>query len=99
MPLKLNKAQVFRYPDGNARSAAIEPLHPAAMIIYKRVTSSDSDTLTLTRTRSSHRGDERMTLTRSRSSYGSGDEYATAADNAIDPYFDREWYIDNIVKR
>ena len=81
MPLKLSKAQVFRYPDANSRTAAIEPLHPAARIAYKRVTSSGSDTLA-----TEHR------LSR-------GNSYTLAPDNAIDPYFDREWYIDNIVKR
>jgi tyrosinase len=102
MPLDLNKAQVFQF---NGQGGHPTPTNSntgvsETRIVYKRVASSGSDTLTTTETR---------TIYRRTSSYGSdnlsprsrnGDDYGfPPPDNDIDPYFDREWYIDNVVKR
>ncbi len=81
MPLKLNRAQVFKYPDGSSRTTALEPLHSAARVIYKRVTSSGSDTF----------------VTESRGIQS--EAHKPEPDNEINPHFDREWFIDNVVKR
>lgn len=86
MPLNLNRAQVFQYPESYSRSSANDSSrHGTTRIIYKRVVSSDFEIITTTRT------------TEQLAQQDNG--YLPAADNPIDPYFNREWYIDNIVKR
>lgn len=84
MPLNLNRAQVFQYADPNSRSPTKDPYRPeSTRIIYRRVVSSDSKTTTI--------------VTEQRVVQENG--YLPATENDIDPYFDREWYIDNVVKR
>ncbi|KIW32469.1 uncharacterized protein PV07_04014 [Cladophialophora immunda] len=84
MPLNLNRAQVFQYPDAhNSRTSSTSesPYSVTTRIVFKRVSSSDPDTLTTEQLAAQDRG------------------YMPAPNNDIDPYFDREWYIDNVVKR
>lgn len=82
-PLNLSKAQVFQYPGTNARDS-VEPTGSTIRIVYRRVLSSDSNT-----------SNTSTTSQRAAQDYGP----SPAPDNDIDPYFDRTWYIDNIVKR
>ncbi|EXJ66952.1 uncharacterized protein A1O5_10147 [Cladophialophora psammophila CBS 110553] len=56
MPLNLNRAQVFQYPETNSRTAATESLHPVTRIIFKRVASSAPDSQTTEQLAAQDRG-------------------------------------------
>lgn len=86
-PINLNKAQVFQYPGANSRGSAPES--------HESYESHDTTVRIVYRRVLSSSSDTSTTSQVSIQSYSS----APAPDNDIDPYFDRTWYIDNIVKR
>ena len=90
MPLNLNKAQVFRYSGTSSRSATVDQEGP------RSPTSPTSPTARITYKRITS-SDSHTMVTK----YSIAEDYGFPRTSAttIEPYFDREWYIDNIVKR
>lgn len=82
-PINLNKAQVFQYPGASSNSRGAA------------VETQDTTVRIVYRRVLSSSSDSSSTSRVSFQDYGD----APAADNDIEPHFDRTWYIDNIVKR